>query len=74
MVGKYERYSMVLQWSNIDNVYLVTVPELLGLITHEDTYEEAIKNGLEVIELWIDADQESGRPIASPRVLLGGRR
>ncbi|HZR44047.1 MAG TPA: type II toxin-antitoxin system HicB family antitoxin [Ktedonobacteraceae bacterium] len=34
-------------------------------MTHGDTYEEAIKNGLEVIELLIDADQESGRPIAS---------
>ena len=44
-------YSMVIQWSNTDQAYLVTLPEWDGRVfnpvTHGDTYEEAIKNGLE---------------------------
>jgi predicted RNase H-like HicB family nuclease len=66
---KYEHYSMIIQWSVPDNAYLVTVPELPGLMTHGDTYEQAVKNGQEVIELWIDASRQSGQSIPEPRVL-----
>jgi predicted RNase H-like HicB family nuclease len=68
--SKYEHYSMVIQWSVPDNTYIVTVPELPGCKTHGDTYEEALKNGQEVLELWIEAHEESGRPVPPPRVLL----
>jgi predicted RNase H-like HicB family nuclease len=46
-------YSMVIQWSVPDNTYIVTVPELPGCKTHGDTYEEAVRNGQEVIELML---------------------
>ncbi len=58
MSKKYEHYSMVIQWSEEDKAYIVTVPELPGCKTHGDTYEEAVRNGREVIELWIDANEE----------------
>ena len=61
---------MFIQWSEEDQVYIVTVPELPGLKTHGETYEEAARNGQEVIELWVDANEEWGRPIAPPRVLV----
>jgi predicted RNase H-like HicB family nuclease len=48
-------YSTSIQWSNRDQTYLVNVPKLPGCHTHGDTYEEALKNGLEVIKLWIEA-------------------
>ena len=44
-------YSIVLQWNDRDQAYLVNVPELSGCHTYGDTYEEALKNALEVIEL-----------------------
>ncbi len=62
------QYSMVIQWDNQDNIYIVSVPELPGCRTHGHTYEEAIKNALEVIELWIEAARKVGEPIPSPRV------
>lgn len=63
-----EHYSMVIQWDNQDKIYIVTVPELPGCRTHGHTYEEAIKNALEVIELWIEAARKVGEPVPPPRV------
>ncbi|HZS76573.1 MAG TPA: type II toxin-antitoxin system HicB family antitoxin [Ktedonobacteraceae bacterium] len=63
-------YSMVIQWSVEDNAYIVTVPELPGCKTHGKTYEEAVKNGQEAIELWLEASREWGHPIPEPRVLM----
>ena len=40
-------YSMVVQWSDDDQAYLVTLPEwegrVLNPVTHGDSYEQAIK-------------------------------
>jgi predicted RNase H-like HicB family nuclease len=68
MNDQYHHYSMIIQWSIEDNAYIVTVPELPGLKTHGSTYEEAARNGQEVIELWIDASREWGHPIPPPRI------
>ncbi len=65
---RYARYSMVIEWSNEDDAYIVTVPELPGCVTHGDTYEEAVRQGQDAIESWIDVAQELGRPVPAPRV------
>jgi predicted RNase H-like HicB family nuclease len=62
-----EHYSMNIQWDARDNIYVVNVPELPGCMTHGKTYEEAIKNALEAIELWIEDAQRAGEPIPPPR-------
>lgn len=62
------RYSMVIQWDSQDKIYIVSVPELPGCRTHGRTYEEAIQNALEVIELWIEAARKVGEPVPAPRV------
>lgn len=59
-------YSILIQWDPRDNIYVVTLPELHGCRTHGETYEEAIKNALEVIELWIEDAQKAGDPIPRP--------
>ena len=63
---KPEHYSILIQWDPRDNIYVVTIPELYGCRTHGETYEEAIKNALEVIELWIEDAQKAGDPIPQP--------
>jgi predicted RNase H-like HicB family nuclease len=63
-----KHYSMVIQWDSRDNIYVVTVPELPGCKTHGRTYTEAVKNALEVIELWIEDAQKSGETVLPPMV------
>ena len=41
------QYSMIIQWSEEDQIYIVTLPEFGGNKTHGNTYEEAAKNGQE---------------------------
>ena len=63
-----EHYSMLIEWSDEDQAYIVTVPELPGCRTHGLTYEEAVRQGQDAIDSWIAARQASGRPIPAPRV------
>jgi antitoxin HicB len=65
---QYDHYSMFIQWDPEDHIYVVTVPELPGCMTHGRTYEEAIRQGKDAIESWIDANKYWGRPIPKPRV------
>lgn len=65
-----EHYSLLIQWDAEDNIYVVTVPELPGCRTHGKTYDEAIKNALEVIELWLETAKDLGWSIPRPQVLV----
>ena len=59
-------YSITIRWSDEDNAYLVELPELYGkgrFATHGDSYEEALKNGLEVMELLVDVTTRKGQPL-----------
>jgi antitoxin HicB len=60
------RYSILIQWSDEDEAYIVTLSEFPGYHTHGDTYEEALKNGKGVLELCIESDLELGRPLPEP--------
>lgn len=55
-------YSMVIQWDDEDNIFVVSIPEL-KIKTHGRTYEETIKNALEVIEMWLEVAKQDGRSI-----------
>ena len=63
-----ERYSMLIEWSEEDQAYIVTVPELPGCQTHGETYAEAVRQGQDAIASWLEARRASRRPIPAPRV------
>ena len=64
------RYETIMYWSEEDQAYLAEVPELPGCIAHGDSYESALANAKEAIQLWIDTAKEFGDPIPEPK----GRR
>jgi predicted RNase H-like HicB family nuclease len=57
---------MIIEWSEHDQAYLVTLPEFPMNRTHGLTYEEAARNGQEVLELLIAMYQAEGRPLPAP--------
>lgn len=62
-------YSMIVQWSIEDEIYIVSLPEFGDQVhTHGNTYTEAIKHGEEVIELLIEEYQSQGRKLPTPIV------
>ena len=62
-------YSMVIQWSDEDGKYIVSFPEWGDYAhTHGATYEEAVRNGQDVLADLVALWQQQGRPLPQPRV------
>jgi antitoxin HicB len=66
-------YSVLIQWSEEDQLYLVTLPEFVAIAmqpsTHGQTYEEAVKNAQEAIEGYLAYCAEGGLAIPTPNML-----
>jgi len=73
-VSETLHYSMVIQWSNADQAYLVTLPEWDGRvfnpITHGSTYEEATENGHEALEALVAVARKHGESLPQPHVFV----
>jgi antitoxin HicB len=66
------KYQMLIQWSDEDNCYVVSLPDFPELnqpCTDGTTYEEAATNGHELIEslfLWYE---QEGKELPQPKTL-----
>ena len=64
---------MIVQWSDEDGLFLVTIPEFSDRVvmpcTHGKTREEAICNGEEAIEMYLEAWEAEGESIPEPSTL-----
>ncbi|GCL41429.1 type II toxin-antitoxin system HicB family antitoxin [Dolichospermum planctonicum CS-1226] len=66
------KYTIIIQWSKEDECYVVSLPDFTDVMqpcTHGDTYEEALKNAQEVLEMLISSYLEDGQPIPEPQIL-----
>ena len=64
-----ERYSVVIKYCNVDNIYVASVPELKGCMAHGKTQAEALEEIQVAIELWIESAKEVGAYIPEPLYL-----
>ena len=49
-------YSIIIQWSDEDDCYIASLPEFGSYaLTHGATYEEALQNGQEVLDLLMES-------------------
>lgn len=62
------KYSMIISWSEEDQAYIVSVPELPGCMADGKTHEEAIKNAEIIIREWIETALEDGEEIPEPNL------
>lgn len=66
------KYTIVIQWSDEDQCFVVLLPEfedVMQPVTNGDTYEEAVKNAQEVLELLIEISLEEGKALPEPKTL-----
>ncbi len=66
---KKNNYTIIIQWSDEDQCYVVSLPEWGEFChTHGDTYEEALKNAQEVLELLIESALNNNEPLPEPKL------
>ena len=61
------KYELIIYWSEVDQSFIVEVPELPGCAADGETYQEAVQNVEVIIQEWIETAQELGRPIPEPK-------
>ena len=64
-------YSMLIQWSDEDQAYLVLLPEwadrVIMPVTHGDTYSEAVGHGQQVLEMLVKSALQDGESLPTPK-------
>jgi predicted RNase H-like HicB family nuclease len=69
------RYSMVIEWSQEDQAYVVILPEWAGRyampIASGKTYEEAVARGRNALDNYVRFAHEDNLPLPEPRVFAG---
>ncbi len=63
---------MVIQWSDEDQVYVVTLPEFDHAHTHGETYEKAARQGRLLLESFIIWNEKDEEPLPEPRLFDSG--
>jgi antitoxin HicB len=54
--------------------YLIEFPDLPGCMSDGATPEEALRNGADAVECWIEAMREAGRPVPAPSKAVVSKR
>jgi antitoxin HicB len=63
-------YTVIIQWSQEDKCFVVSLPEWGEFChTHGDTYQEALENAQEVLEMLIESCLQDGEPLPEPKTL-----
>lgn len=61
------KYEMIIYWSDVDNLFIVEVPELPGCVSDGVSYEDVIRNVEIAISEWIETAKSLGREIPEPK-------
>jgi predicted RNase H-like HicB family nuclease len=62
------RYTMRIDWSPEDEVFIASFPDVPFVRAHGATREEAAQQGEEVIVAWLTAMKDAGFPVTPPPV------
>lgn len=68
MMTNSDRYAVKVVWSEDDEAFLATVPDLPGCSAVGDTREEALAEVADAIDAWIEATQAAGNRVPMPTV------
>lgn len=66
------KYSMIIEWSDEDGAFLVTLPEWEGRVfnpvTHGESYEEAVQNGQVALKDLVALSRQNAEILPEPRM------
>lgn len=72
------KYQVHISWSEVDDCYVVALPEFANeaqrYFTHGDSYQEALDNAQEVLELLVESYQAEGRELPQLIATTHGQR
>lgn len=57
------KYEIIIRWSDRDNAYIASVPELPGCMADGETYQSALQNVEVIMQEWIETAKELGRVV-----------
>jgi len=60
------KYSILIQYDKVDNIFIASVPELQGCKAHGDTHEQAMEEIMIAMKLWLEVAAELGDVIPEP--------
>ena len=66
MEGRDMHYSVVIEWEPQGGVYVATVRELPGCVTHGKTYDEAAAQVQDAIDGWVAIAQQQHEALPDP--------
>ncbi len=58
------KYELIIYWSEVNQAFIVEVPELPGYMADGETYQEAVQHVEVIIQEWIEMAQSLGRSAA----------
>jgi predicted RNase H-like HicB family nuclease len=67
-LAQARRYPMLIAWSDEDQLFLASFPDVPGIVTHGATPEEAAGRGEEVIVIWLTSMLDAGYDIPAPSI------
>jgi predicted RNase H-like HicB family nuclease len=67
-LAEARRYSMCIDWSPEDEVFIASFPDVPFVRTHGATREEAVERGEEIIVAWLTAMKDAGHQVTPPKV------
>ncbi len=61
------KYEIIIYWSDEDNAFIASVPELPGCMADGETYFQALSNVDIIISEWLETAKLMGREIPEPK-------
>jgi predicted RNase H-like HicB family nuclease len=65
--GDLKRYALAVHWSSADGVWIADAPDLRYCSSHGATPDEAVRELMVAMELWIETVLEAGEALPPPR-------
>ena len=61
-------YAIFIQFDEVDNIFVASVPDLPGCMAHGDTPEQALQEIIVAQKLWIEVAIEDGEKLPEPKI------